>query len=609
MGNAIVQPARSDDVGRPARGRGLAPPWQLTVVPWAAASALVVAAVAYCQARDRAPLTWDEAGRVDAGAVLDLALSAGSPGRVWDWLASLELPFVAPALHGLALTIVGDPARAAWLPSAAAFAAAGVLSAALARRLGAGAAASCATALVVWTTPIGAKLAAGAFTENLGACLLAGLVLVLDRLRRHPSRAVAASAGVLVSAAWWTSPDYGLAAAVVVAGAVAVAGSRPGSQAERLHLLAGAAAVGLVAGHGLATGSAGAPAGALGTLVTGHWSLARADLVFYPQALFRSDSFASSELGLSPVVAAALVFGILAAAAAWRRRPEVRLPVLAVGVWAGMYVPAEVTGARFVALILPVAAALAVAGVCRLLATADRRGTVVAGTTTLALATVAAGDPAVLLRLLPLVAVVAYAIVRIVDGSGRRMAGAATAVVALAAIAVLPAQIATQFSGLRHQLWFVERNEPADRAMAFIGEHLPATGSRPVLLIGPATALSPRLVQLAWDRRLGERSAGVHLVAEAGVRDRARQLAETVAALRPALVVAVRTGSGSRLAPDRTAAGRELLAGQRDYARLAVEMAGDGKLVPVASLSLEDDPVRIDIWRPAPANDRDDADR
>lgn len=546
--NAVVRPTLGDGgrvcswSRRPARR-------YLGLLPWAGAATVAMAAVLRFQVRLRAPLTWDEASRVDGGAVLEMALSRGSPGRLWDWVSALDQPFVAPALHGLALVAVDDPAVAAWLPSAMAFALSGVLAAMLAASLGAGRAGAWVAAVFVWTTPIGARLAAGAFTENLGACLLAGTVLAVGRLRRQPSAPAAAACAALVALAWWTSPDYGLTSAAVLAAGRAGTGARH----WRLNLLSVALVTALVAAEALATGSAGRARRALWALLGDGWSIRDIDPLYYPRALFDRSTFAANELGLAPVVAAALVAGVVWGAVSWRRRPDWRVPVLAVGAWVAVYAPAAVKGARFVTLVVPVLAALAAAAARELVAL----------------------RPAL---------------------QGRRRAAAAGVALVVGAL-VVPVQVGDQLSGFGRQLWFVQPNDPAARALAFVEDRLPASGSRPVVLIGATSALSPRLLQLAWDRRLGRRSAGVHLVPEAEPPARRRRLDETLTVLRPALVVTARAGSSSRLSPERTARGEERFPSQRDYARLADELAGRGELEWVASMTFDDDPVRIDLWR------------
>src|SRR5438128_11319664 len=106
---------------------------------WVLAAISAAAAVWRLQIANRAPLIWDEAVRVDAGASLTYAIRSGDFHGAWDWIhTQVFYPFLGPAFNGLTLLVTHDPLAAAWVPSLVAYTLAGMLAGRLALDLGAG---------------------------------------------------------------------------------------------------------------------------------------------------------------------------------------------------------------------------------------------------------------------------------------------------------------------------------------------------------------------------------------------------------------------------------------------------------------------------------------
>src|SRR5262249_314345 len=140
-------------------------------LPGLGAALVAAVVVGTLQARNRAPLTWDEAARVSQGMRLEHALREHDLGNAWQWLHEQTFyPFGGPSLHGLALLITGDAVTAAWLASLIAYAVMGILAGRLALALGGGAIGAWSAAILAWLIPLEVRLAAGGFMEPLGAC-------------------------------------------------------------------------------------------------------------------------------------------------------------------------------------------------------------------------------------------------------------------------------------------------------------------------------------------------------------------------------------------------------------------------------------------------------
>ncbi len=551
------------------------------------------------QARLRSPLTWQEADRVDAGAAFNAALSSAHPSRVWDWITAQHQPILAPVLHGLAFVFTDDPVRAAWVPSALAFALCGLLSAALARRLGAGKLGAWVAAVLVWTTPLTARLAGGAFTEGIGASLLVGLVILVQRART--SFASAIGTGLVLAAAWWCSYDYGvLAMAILFAATAGDALARAGPLRLAHNALAAGLASVAVGAQLLVTSSSPDAVRYLSAFFRRSGTVGGAHL-FYVRTLFKPSDFSHTELGIASAVGAILVLGLAWTLANWSRRREWHVPALAVGVWLVLFTAAASQEARFIAVVLPVLASMTGAAITDLVRHPEQRARgLLIGTVVLAGVLLVVPDKNLGVRLIPVVAALGLLAYGLPRSTGGRVSHGMLVGAVAAAVAV---QVGPQLAGMRDQLWLVKPNPPASQALVFLATaDRPATG-RPVVLLGASSALSPALLQLMWHLEPGGASTSVVTVADAARTRRDDQLVETITRHRPAYVITVRTGSGSRLSPSTDGAGDGVAASQREYAHLGPILARRGLLKLSSSFSLDSDPVRIDIWTVVPGGE------
>lgn len=554
---------------------------------------IVVALAAAWQVHGRAPLSLDEATRVQ-GADLRFLLDSASFEGLWQWIAHQDGSMLASVIHGLVLVATDNIMMAAWLPAAGALAISGVAAARLSRSLGSGTREAAVVGLIVWSTPISVRLAGGAFTENFGAFTFVFLLLLLRHLQTKATLAAAALLGVVVAMAFHFSVEYGLTAlAMVTVGALASHRLADGRRSFRIRLAAVAAANSLAGISLLVIGLRPASTEAV-AFFDPPGPYRPADLLYYLRTPLDNGSFSAAEIGMASVVTAALFLSLGWAVVGWRRRPEWRVPVVAVGVWFVIYSVAGVKRAAFIALIVPVMAALFGSVISDLRRNPDQRAQALrVATAGAALLLVAGWDATLALRLCPLLAALALLALG-TDPAWRERALLKTAGTVVAGVIAL--QAAPQLSNLREQLWFVKPNPPAARALQFVSRYLPSTPERPVLMIGGTGAFSPELLQLTWHQRLGRSSSGVHLVDEAPERDERAALLRAIRRLQPAVIITVRTGPGSRLAPERGPSGQELHPAQRRFARIAAELGEAGLLRSVASLSLENDPLRVDVW-------------
>jgi len=567
---------------------------------------LVAGFVGSWQAHGRAPLTWDESARVESGGRLIFAIRSGDGSQLWQWVhAQTYYPFLTPTLHGWALLITGSTLAAAWVPALLGYVLAGVLAGRLARLLGAGAVGAWMAAALVWITPINARLAAGAFTENFGACAFIGTVLLLTRLERDRGVKDALSVGAVVATACWIKYDYG----AVVLGFVGVAGlaSLVVHRTWRtvwLYAIAGLSGVTPVMALFFA-GNWHAKVRDAKTFVYQPGIPRQVDFLYYLRSLFNHKLFAYTEVGVAPVVGGLLILGLVWSLLGWRRRPELRIPVLSVGVWIVIYAFAAAKQARFIALILPVLAALTAVAVKEVRSGAiNVRTASRLGLAALALVVLGASDTSLLLRLAPLVMVLTVlAVVDVAPLRARTLGLTGMAVMILGALAAVPAgrQVATQASGLNQQLSFLTENPAADQALAFVSSHPPGPLDRRVLLIGARNSLSPHALELAWSRRLGRASPGVEVVPEAPPEQRRDAVVDAIRRIAPSRIVVVESGASSRLLTDKSVTGEEVFPSQHAYATIVADLGAHGLLTLESSHSLEIDPLRIDFWTVQPA--------
>jgi hypothetical protein len=541
--------SRSTDGGTPAEfaAPGPAPaegPAELrrrrsvSLSSWVVASAGAWALILVTQVSGRGGLAWDEATRVAAGQRLNLALRAHDPGQVVEWLkAQTVYPFIEPGLHGLALYLGASSLAAAWLPSTLAFIIAGLLAAALVHQLGGNRLTVGMAAALVWLCPINVRLAAGGFTENLGACVLLAVVLVLVRMVRAPSWPHAVGLAVLLGCAWGLKYPYGiLATGVVVISAVATVGwSR---ELLRRYLPVLALGLLLTGAHlGLNWHQRSVAFGRY----TGQPGARYLDFGYYLRALFFEH-----ELDLQPVVAVFCLVGLAPRAGAWRRRPEVRPVVIAVVVWFLMYSVVQTKIPRIAGLVLPLLLTAAVAGFVE------------------AYTRLAASSTSVRTRV----------------------------VVTACCVVLLGTQLAMQASSLDTRLWFLDPDASALEAMAFVDGQL-GTGPGPLLMIGPVNRLSPPAVQLAWDDALQGASPGVQTV-QRTEGSREEDVWWSLRAFKPSRVIGIDIRPGASF--ERTADYPELLSDNRAYISFARVLERRGVFRRIAETSLERGRLQVLVW-------------
>ncbi len=572
---------------------------------WIALVTALVAVIVLLHVHGRAPLTWDEAARVDSGSRLLFAVRSGSLDEVWRWFnAQTYYPFLMPAVHGLVLAATGSPLAAASVPTILAYVGTGLLAARLARALGAGGAGAWTAALLAWLCPIGLRLAAGAFTENLGACVVLGLTLSLLRLERSardpgPATADAVRVGAVVLLAWLVKYDYGILATALLglAGVRALLRLQP---RRALQLYGTAAAVGLAPVALLLASFAEYAPGrldAVRTFVLQPGIERQIDFLFYPRALLLSD-----EVGLAPVVAILLLSGFgWCLAAANAERSELRTPILSVVVWLVVYSVAAAKQPRFAVLVIPLLGVLAAVAVAAIRDQPEKLPTAAQlALWTMGGAVLLAPRGSLVFSLIPLavpVAALALVDLHVLRGLAISAKGIGRWAVAGALAAPLLWQVGAQASALGEPIWLVRPDPATAEALAFTVNQIPASTDRPVLFIGPSNAFSPRLLDLAWSELLDRPSPGVETVPEVRPEEREGALLAAIRTHNPSVIVAVSAGGGARLNPDRNAAGRELFPSQRAYAGMIGDLARQGgPLSPLPGLGVEHEPVRVEMW-------------
>ncbi len=534
---------------------------------WILAATLAAALVWQLQVANRAPLTWDESVRVDAGAALANAIKGGDFLGLWSWIhAQLYYPFLGPALNGLVLLASNNTLAAAWVPSLAAFATAGILAGRLASELGSGELGAWCAALVTWSAPIFARVSGGAWLEPIGACLLLALVIALVHVERDDGWQAPAAAGVCASLCWFLKYDYGLLAlgTIGLSGITAVALSA--TRATRLSHLAfygrgrrrrqSQALARAVRQYGEAIAVAAGPIGAW-FLVDGSAKLhvilqlfghvapgtsSQIDPGYYVTALF-----AGGEVGLDPLIATFCIVCVLSAVLQVNRR-EIRVPLLCLGLWYLMYSLAGWRIPRYMGTIMPLVA-------------------VFAG--------LAAGQ---------LVARTHFQSPRL-----RRVVVAVTSVVVTGQLVL---QAAAGTTGLPAQFWFLRADPSAVASLEFASSTLrPDAGA--VLMLGQTSELSSYAVHLAWTQRLGRLAPPVDFIGETGQAVSRQSLIDAIDGIGAHQVIGVDVGTGSTF---DTLDYRTASPSQPKYMALAHELESTGVLTPVATLYLEGGRLTVTVW-------------
>lgn len=526
-------------------------PWSLSVpsvlrnLAWVVAAAAAAAIVWRVQIANRAPLTWDESVRVDAGSALASAIRSADLIGIWQWIHSqFYYPFFEPTLHGLTLIATNDPLVAAWTPSLIAYAVAGLLAARLALDLGAGSIGAVGAALLTWTVPIAARNAAGAFTEPIGACLLLLLLILLVRAERDDSIRIPVAAGLVAALMFFEKYDYGLLAlgTISVSGIAAAAfGTKRSERLERYGLIL-AIAVGFISAW-LAVNTTRKIAIFTHTIVGAHTpsSATAIDFTYYARALF-----ANGEVGLSTLIAAGLSLAVISAIAQARRR-EMRPPVICLILWYALYSTAQPHVGRFVGPIMPLVAVFGGLAIGQLIAATKFES----------------------LRL-------------------RRIA------LALAFVAFgwqLVAQASAGATGLSAQYWFVVPNPSATDAVSFASGHLSDRG--PVLMLGQTAEFSSYALHLAWSQRLDHQAPPVNFLGETGQPVTQQSLIAAINGYHAGQVVGVDIRPGSSF---DTLDYRTTFPSQPQYLALAYQLESSGALIRQATLSLEGGRLHIIVW-------------
>lgn len=522
------------------RARSLSP------TGWVALSVCAVvaaAAVGLLQVLGRGPLEWDESVRVNSGWWFGYWLSSGDLASVWQWLNGQTLyPFLSPTLYGLLLFAGASPILAAALPSLIAYGVAGVLAGRLAWEVGGGRLGAWAAALLFWLTPLQARLAAGAFTEPLGAAGELGLLALLLHLRRHPRLRTAlwcsAVAGALLFLKW----DYGiLGIAMIGITGFLVTEKKNAYAVRRMYDIALVGAL-VVTGAFLAVNTHAKLAGLMTfATVDNPGGPSGIDLTFLPRALLTDP-----QVGLSPVTAVAMLVGLAWAVLAWRNVRAVRPLLVFVALSFFAYSSAIYREPRYFAPTIAILTSLAGAGFGQWLP----------------------------------------AIAAWVGTGGRRVAVMAAA--ALGAVLILVAQL----PGLAVQDFRIQPSPAAEQAGQFALSHL-GDGSQPVLLLGPTTELSPSAIQLSWEEQTGQPAPLVSYVVEAAPAYRRATFNNSLLALMPGHVLAVEVGPGSEL---DTKDYRDFWPGQHDYISYATSLESAGCLRRVDQQELDGGRIHLIAW-------------
>jgi 4-amino-4-deoxy-L-arabinose transferase-like glycosyltransferase len=445
---------------------------------------------------------------------------------------------VAPLLHGLVLLITDDPMVSAWIPAVAAYAALGLLAAALARELWPGQLAAWIAALLCWSTPLYARLAAGGFIDTLGACASVACVWLLLRSLRTLRMRDAILAGAVMALAFFTRYDYGLLLLVALAATLGLVVLRgPKAHAKPL-VIAGVTALVLAElwfipdASAKWTGFGAFLRGNVGSGVGGAPGITLETWLYYVGALWFNP-----ELGLSSLVADITLIAVVVGAVYSLRMPSLILPVLYLAIW---YVFYSIAGARspqfarYMATALPFAFVLVGIGVAR--AIGPLQGSL----------------------------------------SNTRVRTAATWLAA----AVIGLEMVRQLAGpagFGHKFWFLSPNPATEAVVDLLAANLGHEHSS-LLMVGDSNEVSPDLVRLVWMRQIGRAGQRVISASEASLGS-------------TELVLAVRAADGSLLAtPDYLMR----IAGKQPYFD---SLERSGQYVRMDRLVAEDGRLEATLWR------------
>jgi hypothetical protein len=513
----------------------------------------------------RAPLLWDEAARVDPGVRFLYAVRDSGIGGGWDWINSqIFYPFMAPLLHGIVYFFTGNEVVAAWVPGLLAYCGLGILVAILAKELGADRAGVWLAAALAWLTPLTARLAGGAFTEPLGACVYVALLIFLLRMRRAPRLHRAFLVGLMAAVASWLKWDYGLVATTLIAvsGVVAPAELRTAGRwfdlrrivRSRVPYLLALAFAALIAGALLIFNWDGKLAGAQAYVSQAAPTAAKPlNFLFYPASLF-----SDADIGLTIPVACLFLIGVAWGSIRWLRRPAVRAPLLLVGMIYAAYSISTIRSSRYIDPVLPVLAALA-------------------------------GGAATDL----------WSAFRASPWAGRTPVKAVAGVLGVVLVAGLAGQAIAVSQPLPYHSVNSVRPDPAVedlRSTVAATLSIPLSDS-PIALLGPTNDFSPPALQLMWDEVAAEPAPPVVQIPEAESGARRSALIEWLRSNQPVEVVGVAVSPGS-FVDDADYEAVWAVTSQADYFLIATALAREGLLHTVTSRTLEHGLLTVSVWQP-----------
>jgi hypothetical protein len=395
---------------------------------------------------------------------------------------------------------------------------------------------------MTWCAPIFARVAGGALTEPIGACLLLAVLIGLARVEQQKTYRFAAGAGLCAAVAWFLKYDYGVVAVgtIGLSGFVAVALRRDRATYLKLYGVAVTAAASPIAAWFLENPAAKIEG--ISQYVGRQTPGATIDFGYYAMSLF-----SGGEVGLAPLIGAALVGAVALAIIQIRHRPTLT-PLICLVLWYFIYSLAANRYPRYLATIVPVLGVFAGLAVDQLVARAS-----LSRSTTMRVSAIA----------VPVI--IAFELV---------------------------SQASAGSTGFPAQFWWIAPDPAASEAVAFTSSHL-RSDVGPVLMLGQTNEFTNFELHLVWTQRLGHPAPVVDTISETA---RAFSSASFMAAVNwtgAHQIVGVDVRPGSRL---DTADYHTANASQATYVALAQEFESKGLFKRVAATSLEDGHLAVIIW-------------
>ncbi len=567
---AELERERDAAITRSDRSR---PHMPAVALAWLGAACFAVILIVLLQVQHRGPLVWDEVGRVIAGAELAFALRAGELITAWNWIHNqVYWPFLPSALSGLVL-IFSDPMTAAWLPSVVAFGLVGVLAGWLTMAMGGGQTGAWLAALMTWLTPMTARLAAGAFTELLGACQLLLLLWLLIRAECDTTYRSATLAGVVAAIGWFIKYDYGILGTAIIGGTGLYTFAVRRSFGSLVPYIVAGGTTAVTFGTWLIFNS-GPKFRALWAFINSEVPGASHGIAwgFYPEQLLFDE-----EVGLVPLMAVLVVVGVAWAIVTSVRRVEVRGAAVCLVLAYVMYslaTDSKPPYARYLGPILPIITAVTAGAVMDLI---FRVRSWFVG---------AEREPAPPLSRhrfwLP-------------HWGGRLSVRAFNAALLMPILALLGWQLVHQAnaeSGIDKPFWFLLPYGAVNEALEF-GATTAGPGDRPVLMLGQANELNYYSLRLSWSQELGRLAPEVIPVPEAPPEQRRETLMNTITESGASRIVGFIVASGSQL---NTPVFRQYFGSQADYLKIARELEEQGVLKRIGEFPADEGRLTTIVW-------------